>query len=103
VKSLLGTDRKMVVRRLARIEYLTACAVYLTPSQRGDEITAIATAKLKETLSSRREFKGIIGGILLKIAMALAVALITKWIEEELFSLDTLPSHYRKGEPGYEN
>ena len=43
MKSLLGTDRKMVVRRLARIEYLTACAVYLTPSQRGDEITAIAT------------------------------------------------------------
>lgn len=103
MKSLLGTDRKTTVRRVARIEYLTACAVYLTPSQRGDEITAIATAKLKETLSSRREFKGIIGGILLKIAMALAVALIKKWIEEELFSLDTLPSHYRKGEPGYEN
>ena len=103
MKSLLGTDRKQMVRRIARIEYLTACAVYLTPEERGKEIKAIAKRKIEEALRSKREYRGIIGAILLKIAIALAVALINKWIQDRLFSVDTLAAQYQEGEPGYEN
>ena len=103
MRSLLGKDRKNTVRRIARIEYLTACAVYMSPETRSSEIESIARARVEESLREKREYRGIIGAILLKIAITLAVALIKKWIEDHLFSVNAIASNYQEGEPGYEN
>tara|TARA_R110002110_G_scaffold116667_1_gene288273 strand:- start:1520 stop:1834 length:315 start_codon:yes stop_codon:yes gene_type:complete len=97
---LLSANRRRRVRELAREEYLVASRLQLHPEKRPDSVSGVAIRSVAGRIENSREYKSIIGGLLAKFAIALAIRLIEKWIEEALFGC-RVPEDYQKGEPGY--
>ncbi len=99
---ILSKKYRREVRTVAREQYLTRCASADVPSFRGPSIKEYAIARVKDELSLQTHYSGIVGTLLLALAMRLAEKLIQSWIEDRLFSESDLPINYQRTEPGYE-
>lgn len=106
---LLRSRDRLLVRDLARHEYLGVCSLFHNPKQlksslKKNVLNEIRTSAIHLTtvkLKNNQRFTGIISSIFLSIAIKLAVKLIEKWIEDHLFESSTLSTTYNYGEPGY--
>lgn len=73
----------------------------MSPQLNKADILQVAVAETKVALVKSKEFNSIIGSIVLAIALKLVTRLIEKWLDENLFTLDSISPQYAKGEPGY--
>ena len=101
MKYLMSRERRVDVRSSARLIYLNTVRRFITPRLNKPEILRIAVGETRQSLVESKKFKSVIGGILLAIAMKMVERLIEKWIDENLFSIESVPPQFTKGEPGY--
>lgn len=97
---LLSKNKRVRLREIARQEYVVACRI--NPDFHADKssIKKIAIRNAKTRVKNSAEYGGLIHSLLLSLATKLVVALISKWIEENLQGED-ISVGYQKGEPGY--
>ena len=96
----LSKAKRIEVREIARQEYLVACRLHLNPARNAEKVFLMAQRSTTTRLKNARSYQSVIGAILLPIAAKLAVRLIEKWIEDQLFDAGELPRDYQLGEPG---
>ncbi|MCP4891637.1 MAG: hypothetical protein GY904_34235 [Planctomycetaceae bacterium] len=97
---LLSKARRQEIRKIAREEYLTACRLHLSPAKDSPKVFDMAQRSTQTRLKNARSYQGMIAALLLPIAIKLAMRLLEKWIDEQLFDAATLASGYQPGEPG---
>lgn len=97
---LLSKARRQEIRKIAREEYLTACRLHLSPAKDSPKVFDMAQRSTQTRLKNARSYQGMIAALLLPIAIKLAMRLLEKWIEDQLFDAATLASGYQPGEPG---
>jgi len=97
----MSKERRVEVRSAARLVYLSTSRRFAKPHLNKPEILRIAVGETRQTLIESQRFDSVIGGIMLSFAMKLVTKLIMHWLEENLFSLESVPAHYAKGEAGY--
>lgn len=98
---LMSKDRRVDVRSSARLVYLSTARRFITPSLNKPEILRITVGETRQTLIESKQFNSVIGGILLSIAMKMVEKLVEKWLDENLFNIESVPPQFVKGEPGY--
>tara|TARA_R110000765_G_scaffold125131_3_gene222661 strand:- start:90 stop:368 length:279 start_codon:yes stop_codon:yes gene_type:complete len=86
----------------ARLEYTATAKRFMTPSLNKEDIHRMAVGETRIALIQSKKFDSVIGSILLAIAVKLVTKLIEKWLDENLFSLDSISPQYTEGEPGYD-
>jgi len=101
MKYLIKANRRRAVRKVAREAYLTASRRFTSPPENKPEILGMTVAESRAALVRSGEFDGILGSIMLTIAMHLVVALVEKWLKDNLFSSESLSPLFKEGEPGY--
>ena len=101
MERLTGHGSRATVRSVARECFLDEAVKYSSPKSNADSIKREAIKAFKKRIRKEKPFKSIIASIVLSIAIRLAIALITKWIEQNLFSERKLSPDYQYGEPGY--
>lgn len=98
---LMSKDRRVDVRSSARLVYLSTTRRFITPSLNKPEILRITVGETRQALIESKKFNSVIGGILLSIAMKMVEKLVEKWLDENLFNIESVPPQFVKGEPGY--
>jgi len=96
----LTKAKRSEVRKIARQEYLTACRLHLNPARNAQKVFSMAQRSTATRLKNARTYQSVIGAILLPVAIKLAVRLLEKWIEDQLFDAGELSRDYQPGEPG---
>ena len=87
---LLGKSRKDIVSAKARSAYLATSRRFLTPHLNKPEILRISLGETKSRLLETHKYNSILGTLALTIALRLAERLISKWLDENLFSYDAI-------------
>ena len=98
---LMSKDQMANVRAEARLAYLGTSRRFLNPTLNKPEIRRMAISETRAKLVESGRFNSILGGLLLAVAMKFIERLIDKWIDEDLFTVDSIPRTPVKGEPGY--
>jgi hypothetical protein len=98
---LLSKERRASVRHSTRLAYLSTSERFVAPHLNKPEILRISVGETRHILIQGKAFKSVIGGIFLALAMKMVERLIEKWLDENLFSVETVPPQFTKGEPGY--
>ena len=98
---LMSKEQMAHVRAEARIAYLGTTRRFLSPSLNKPEIRRMAIGETRAKLIESGRFNSILGGLLLAVAMKFIEKLIDKWIDEDLFTVDSISRTASKGEPGY--
>ena len=98
---LMSRERRVEVRSTARWTYLNAVRRFTSPYKNKPEIKRMAVGETRVALIESGKFDSIIGGILLALATKLIVALIEKWLDDNLFSIESISPKFASGEPGY--
>ena len=98
---LMSRERKNDVRSTARLVYLNTSQRFITPHLNKPEILRISLGEIRQSLVESKKFNSVLGGLMMAIAMKLATKLIERWLDENLFSLESVPPEFTKGEPGY--
>ena len=98
--SILGRERRRVVRKIARRIYLdmpnsVAC---LRLQFAADTAESQLRREIKDRLSHEPAFRSILSSILLSIAIKLAMELIKHWLRSQFASPDA--GGFQTGEPG---
>lgn len=101
VNYLMSKERRVDVRSSARLVYLGTVRRFITPHLNKPEILRIAVGETRQTLIESKKFDSVIGGILLAVAMKMVEKLVEKWLDENLFNIESVPPQFTKGEPGY--
>jgi len=98
---LMSKEQMENVRAEARLAYVGTARRFMTPHLNKPEILRIAVGETRQRLVESKRFNSVLGGVLLAIAMKMVERLVEKWLEENLFSAESVPSQFTKGEPGY--
>lgn len=98
---LMSKEQMENVRAEARLAYLGTTRRFLNPALNKPEIRRIAIGETRAKLIESGRFSSILGGLLLAVAMKFIERLIDKWIDEGLFTVDSISRTASKGEPGY--
>jgi hypothetical protein len=98
---LMSRERKNDVRSTARLVYLNTSQRFITPHLNKPEILRISLGETRQSLVESKKFNSVLGGLMMAIAMKLVTKLIERWLDENLFSLESVPPEFAKGEPGY--
>lgn len=98
---LMSKQRRDEIRSTARWTYLNAVRRFTAPYKNKPEIKRMVIGETRVALVQSGKFESIIGGIMLAIATKLIVKLIEKWLDENLFSAESLSPSFTEGEPGY--
>jgi|14BtaG_2_1085337.scaffolds.fasta_scaffold01417_2 hypothetical protein len=98
---LMSKEQMGVVRAETRLAYLGTVKRFLNPVLSKPEIRRIAIGETRSRLIESGRFNSILGSLLLAIAMKFIERLIDKWLNDELFAVDTISRTASKGEPGY--
>ena len=99
---LMSRSRRSDVRKQARLTYLATTKRFMTPHLNKEDIHRMAVGETRIALIQSKKFDSVIGSIFLAIAVKLITKLIEKWLDENLFSLDSISPQYTEGEPGYD-
>ena len=98
---LMSKEQMRAVRSEARFAYLATANRFLNPALNKPEIRRIAIGETRSRLIDSGRFSSILGSLLLAVAMKFIERLIDKWLDDELFAVDTISQTASKGEPGY--
>ena len=98
---LMSRERKNDVRSTARLVYLNTSQRFITPHLNKPEILRISLGETRQSLVESKKFNSVLGGLMMAIAMKLVTKLIERWLDENLFSLESVPPEFAEGEPGY--
>ena len=98
--SFLNANRRRRVREIAREEYLVASSVHPNPKRQPEGIGDIAIPTATTRIKNAAEYQSIVGQLLAAIAIKLAIALIEKWVKEQLVG-QSVPKNFQPEEPGY--
>ena len=98
---LLSREKRNRLRRVAREEYATACALFPDLRYQKSDVRKLAIQSTRRKLAKSTEYGGLINALLLSVATKFIVAMIEHWIDENLTASD-VSEQYSKGEPGYE-
>jgi len=98
---LMSKEQMEAVRAEARLAYLGTAKRFLSPVLSKPEIRRMAIGETRSRLIESGRFNSILGSLLLAIAMKFIERLIDKWLNDELFAVDTISRTASKGEPGY--
>ncbi len=98
--SFLNANRRRRVREIAREEYLVASALHPNPKRQPEGIGALATNTAITRITNAPEYQSILGKLLAAVAVKLAIALIEKWVKEQLVG-QSVPANFQPEEPGY--
>lgn len=101
MERVTGRNSRSTVRKVARECYLESVMRHESPKSQIESIKRDAIKEFKKRIRKEKPFKSILASIVISIAVRLAIALITKWIEQNLFSERKLSRDYQFGEPGY--
>lgn len=99
--NFLARKKRERLRQVARQEYSVACRKHADFLSEKVAISEMAIFNARKRLSQSSEYGGILNALLLAVATKLIVALITKWVEENIQAKD-LPDSFQPGEPGNE-
>jgi hypothetical protein len=101
MRELWGTKNKRLrLRDIARQEYSVACSINPDFHASKSSIRKIAIRNATLRVRNSPEYGGLIHALFLSLATKLVVALIQKWIDENIEAAD-LSKSYQEGEPGY--
>ncbi|MDB4449114.1 hypothetical protein N9130_01140 [bacterium] len=100
VDFLLSKNKRVRLRDIARQEYVVACSINPDFYSDKSSIKKIAIRNAKLRVKNSAEYGGLIHSLLLSLATKLVVALIQKWIDENIQASE-LSTSYQEGEPGY--
>lgn len=98
---LMSKEQMETVRTETRLAYLATAKRFLNPVLNKPEIRRIAIGETRSRLIESGRFNSILGSLLLAVAMKFIERLIDKWLDDELFAVDTIARTASKGEPGY--
>lgn len=89
-KFLMSKSRQKEVLSKAASAYVVTSRRFISPHLNKPEILRMALGETKARLLETKKFDSILGSIALSIALRLAERLISKWLDENLFSYDSI-------------
>lgn len=98
---LMSRQQAEDVRAEARLVYLGTCRRFLNPALNKPEIKRMTAGETRARLIESGRFGSVLGSLLLAVAMKFVERMIDKWLEENLFTVESIPRTPVKGEPGY--